>query len=203
MVFSAFCLAPLQSATCKVHQSFHLSIQVNNGAFSLHSLLLNAQTSFLDFLYCTPQHYGLFFCYWSFSINSKGGGRIICFCIFPRRLLCLYVKFLNTVNLSSINGSRGWRKQKKRLQHGLKTLIQTVVMHSFNPRTEESKAGRLLWIPGWSGLFNIFSLNTVTHSKTLSENKKKQINVPITQFHCYSKYWVRSADFNLSIWWYF
>lgn len=95
-------------------------------------LLLTAHTSFLNLLYCTP-HYGLFFCCWFFSSNCKVG-RVTCFSTFSGRLLCLYDKSLNTANPSSVNGGKGWRGQK------------TPWMHSYNPKTEESKAGRSLWL---------------------------------------------------------
>lgn len=59
---------------------------------------------------------------------------------------CLHDKSLNAASLPSIN--RAGVEEGKRTDHTIVSrLVQSVVMQSYNPRTEESQAGRLLWIP--------------------------------------------------------
>lgn len=114
-----FCLAPLQSATRHFRQSFHC-LPVNY-SWPLTPPFLTS---------CTVLSIMAYFSVVGFSHLTVRWVELFVFIHFLGRLLCLYDKSFNTANLSSVNGRKGWRKQKNRLYHGLKRW-----MHSYNPKT--------------------------------------------------------------------
>ena len=60
---------------------------------------------------------------------------------------------------------------------------QTMVVHSFNPSTQEAEAGRIIWFQGQPGLQSEFQASRTTQRNPVSKIKNKTKNVFTYSMH--------------------
>lgn len=147
----------LQSATRHFRQSFHC-LPVNYFWPPTPPFLTS----------CAVLSIMAYFSVVGFSHLTVRWVELFAFIHFLGRLLCLYDKSLNTANLSSVNGGKGWRKQKK---PGYTTISRDERIAIIQDRSLRKES---LWLQAPLGYLMHPSSTQLHTIKTLSQTNNKQ-----------------------------